>query len=171
MKKTLLILTAFCIGYFCIAATSKNISIYNVETEAETIMDQLYENKNVETYKFVIDNAIEDGCINITYYIDDEVVKNYNNVLIFQEETTYFFVGTTSKCLILRPDENHKRFHNGKTDVSNIDEGFVNALQNVKYIRKEKSMIRTNDLIMQFENNLNGHNYKIEMRYSINNSV
>lgn len=167
MKKTLLILTAFCIGYFCIAATSKNISIYNVETEAETIMDQLYENKNVETYKFVIDNAIEDGCINITYYIDDEVVKNYNNVLIFQEETTYFFVGTTSKCLILRPDENHKRFHNGKTDVSNIDEGFVNALKNVKYIRKEKNTIRTNDLIMQFENNLNGHNYRIEIKYNI----
>ena len=168
MKKTLLILTAFCIGYFCIAATSKNISIYNVETEAETIMDQLYENKNVETYKFVIDNAIEDGCINITYYIDDEVVKNYNNVLIFQEETTYFFVGTTSKCLILRPDENHKRFHNGKTDVSNIDEGFVNALQNIKYIRKEKNTIRTNNLIMQFENHFNGHDYKIEIKYNIN---
>ncbi len=168
MKKTLLILTAFCISYFCIAATSKNISIYNVETEAKTIMDQLYENKNVETYKFVIDNAIENGCINITYYIDDEVVQNYNNVLIFQEETTYFFVGTTSKCLILRPDENHKRFHNGKTDVSNIDEGFVNALQNIKYIRKEKNTIRTNNLIMQFENHFNGHDYKIEIKYNIN---
>lgn len=168
MKKILLILTAFCIGYFCIAATSNNISIYTVETDAETIMDQLYENKNVETYKFVIDNAIEDGCINITYYIDDEIVENHLNVLIFQEKTTYFFVGTTSKCLILRPDENHKRFHNGKIDVNNIDEGFVNALQNVKYMRKEKNTIKTNDLIMQFENHFNGHNYKIEIRYNIN---
>ena len=158
MKKTLLILTTLCIGYFCIAASSKNISIYTVETEAETIMDQLYENKNVETYKFIIDNAIEDGCINIT---------NYLNVLTFQEKTSYFFVGTTSKCLILRPDENHKSFHNGKIDVSTIDEGFVSALQNVKYIREEKTMIRTDDLIIQFENGYNNHNYRIDIKYSM----
>lgn len=167
MKKTLLILTTLCIGYFCIAASSKNISIYTVETEAETIMDQLYENKNVETYKFIIDNAIEDGCINITYYIDNEVVKNYLNVLTFQEKTSYFFVGTTSKCLILRPDENHKSFHNGKIDVSTIDEGFVSSLQNVKYIREEKTMIRTDDLIIQFENGYNNHNYRIDIKYSM----
>lgn len=167
MKKTLLILTTLCIGYFCIAASSKNISIYTVETEAETIMDQLYENKNVETYKFIIDNAIEDGCINITYYIDNEVVENYLNVLTFQEKTSYFFVGTTSKCLILRPDENHKSFHNGKIDVSTIDEGFVSALQNVKYIREEKTMIRTDDLIIQFENGYNNHNYRIDIKYSM----
>lgn len=168
MKKTLLIIIALCMCYFCIAASSKNISIYTVETEAESIMDQLYENKNVETYKFIIDNAIEDGCINITYYIDDEVVENYLNVLTFQEKTSYFFVGTTSKCLILRPDENHKSFHNGKIDVSTIDEGFVSALQNVKYIREEKTMIRTDDLIMQFENDYNHHNYRIEIKYSMN---
>ena len=92
MKKTLLILTTLCIGYFCIAASSKNISIYTVETEAETIMDQLYENKNVETYKFIIDNAIEDGCINITYYIDNEVVKNYLNVLTSKRKQLIFLL-------------------------------------------------------------------------------
>ena len=45
------------------------------------IRDRLYESKNVETYKFIIDNAIENGCINVTYYIDDKAVKtNYNAV-------------------------------------------------------------------------------------------
>lgn len=168
MKKTLLILTVLCISYFCSASSSKNISIYTVETEAETIMDQLYENKNVETYKFLIDNVLEDGCINITYYIDDEVVKNYLSVLVFREDTTYFFVGTTSKCLILQPDENNKRFHDGKIDVSTIDEGFVCALQNVEYIREDKAMIRTDDLIMKFENDYNNHNYRIEIKYNMN---
>jgi len=41
-------------------------------------------------------------------------------VLVFQDETSYFFIGTTSKCLFLRPDEKHKRFTDGKVDVSKI---------------------------------------------------
>ena len=56
---------------------------------------------------------------------------------------------------------------NGKVDVSSIDEGFIYALQNVSYIREEKGMIRNNDLIMQFENNYNNHNYRIEFKYGV----
>ncbi|MFR2768218.1 MAG: hypothetical protein ACLTAI_08005 [Thomasclavelia sp.] len=88
-------------------------------------------------------------------------------MLVFQDETSYFFIGTTSKCLFLRPDEKHKRFTDGKVDVSSIDEGFIYALQNVSYIREEKGMIRNNDLIMQFENNYNNHNYRIEFKYGV----
>ena len=100
-------------------------------------------------------------------YIDDKAVKTSYNVLVFQDETSYFFIGTTSKCLFLRPDEKHKRFTDGKVDVSSIDEGFIYALQNVSYIREEKGMIRNNDLIMQFENNYNNHNYRIEFKYGV----
>lgn len=108
MKKLILIVMMFCIGNLFIFASFDNTSIYTVETESEIIIDQLYESKNVETYKFIIDNAIENGCINVTYYIDDKAVKTSYNVLVFQDETSYFFIGTTSKCLFLRPDENIK---------------------------------------------------------------
>ena len=40
-------------------------------------------------------------------------------------------------------------------------------MQNVSYIREEKGMIRNNDLIMQFENNYNNHNYRIEFKYGV----
>lgn len=169
MKKIILIAMVFFIGNLFIFASSDNVSIYTVESESEIIIDQLYESKNIETYKFIIDNAVEDGCIDVTYYIDDEAVKNYYNVLVFQNETSYFFIGTSSKCLFLRPDTNNKRFSNGKVDVSTIDQGFIQTLQNVSYIRKEKDMIRNGDLIMQFENVYNNHNYRIEFKYGINN--
>ena len=125
MKKLILIVMMFCIGNLFIFASFDNTSIYTVETESEIIIDQLYESKNVETYKFIIDNAIENGCINVTYYIDDKAVKTSYNVLVFQDET------------------------------------------NVSYIREEKGMIRNNDLIMQFENNYNNHNYRIEFKYGV----
>ena len=167
MKKIMMFIMVFCISQTFIFAASDNISVYTVETESEIIIDQLYENKNVETYKFIIENAIEDGCINITYSIDDQVVRNDNNILVFQEKTSYFFIGTTPKHLFLRPDKKNKRFVKGKVDVSSIDEGFVYAMKNVGYIIQDKSMIRNDDLIMRFENVYNDHNYKIEFKYNV----
>lgn len=168
MKKMILILSVFCVGHFFIAASSENISIYTVECEAEIVIDQLFESKNVETYKFVIDNAIEDGCINVSYYIDDAVVRSYEHVVVFSKETSYFFVGATTKHLMIHPYEKIKDFFNGNVDVSTIDEGFVYALKNVKFIRKEKEDIKIGDLIMQFENSYNNHKYRIDIFYSMN---
>lgn len=174
MKKIILILTAFCVGHFFMGASTENTSIYTVECEAEIVIDQLFESKNVETYKFVIDNALEDSCFHTSYYIDDEEFLTYQQVVIFSEETTYFFVGTTSKCLMIHPYEKLKHF-GSKADVniSKFDGGeeLVYALKNVKYIREDKGIIKDGDLIMQFENSYNNHRYRIDILYSIHSET
>ena len=40
-------------------------------------------------------------------------------------------------------------------------------MQNVVYIREDKSMIRNDDLIIRFENVYNDHNYEIEFKYNV----
>lgn len=167
MKKIVLIVMIMSILFIPVSADSNNTNIYFEEIKSEKIIDQLYENKNVKTYKFIIENTIEDSRINVTYYIDNEIIKTDNSVVVFQEETSYFFIGTTLKCIILRPEKNIKSNKYGKTDISQIDEKFTEALQNVKYIRKEKSTIMNNDLIMQFEYSVNNHNYRIDFNYEV----
>ena len=58
--------------------------------------------------------------------------------LYSKKKQLIFLLEQLQKCLILRPDENHKRFHNGKTDVSNIDEGFVKCLAKYQIYQKRK---------------------------------
>lgn len=167
MKKMILIAMIISILFIPVSADSNNTNIYFEEIESEKIIDQLYENKNVRTYKFVVENTIEDSCINVTYYIDDKVIKTDNNVVVFQEETGYFVIGTTLQCIILRPDKNIKSNKYGKVDVSLIDEGFLQALQNINYVRKEKSTIMNNDLIIQFEYSMNNYKYRIDFYFEI----
>lgn len=172
MKKMILILTAFCVGYFFMGASTENTNIYTVECEAEIVIDQLFESKNVETYKFVIDNALEDSCFHTSFYIDDEEFITYQQVIIFSEETTYLFVGTTTKHLMITPYKKSKHIDSkANVDVSVLDERFVYALENVKYIRKDKGIIKDGDLIMQFENSYNNHKYRIDILYSIHSKT
>lgn len=167
MKKIILMVMIAGMFLTSVSANSNATSIYFEETDSAKIISQLYENKNVKTYKLVIDNAFENSHIDVIYYIDDEIIRTDDNVLIFQDNTSYFIVGTTLKKIILRPDKRNKGNTYGQKDVSKIDEKFAQALQNIKYIRKEKKSIMSGDLIIQFEYLTNNHIYRIDFKYAI----
>lgn len=167
MKKIILVVIIAGMFLIPVSADSNNTTIYYEEMDSAKTISQLYENKNVKYYKLIINNAIEDSHINVIYYIDGEIIKTDENVVVFQDKTSYFIVGTTLKKIILRPDKKNKRNKYGQKDVSKIDENFSQVIQNVKYIRKDKKTIMNNDLIIQFEYSLNNHIYRIDFKYII----
>ena len=51
--------------------------------------------------------------------------------------------------------------------MNKIDVGFTYALQKIRFIREDNTPIKNGDLILQFENSINNHNYRIDLKYSL----
>ena len=166
MKKIVLVL--FIVGIFLtpISAEQEITNIYHEESKEQKIIRQLYEDKNVRTYKFIVKNAVEDSFLDIVFYIDGEIKRTDISVLEFQNETDYFIIVMTLETLVIRSHRTKRKKYSTKA-MNKIDVGFTYALQKIRFIREDNTPIKNGDLILQFENSINNHNYRIDLKYSL----
>lgn len=80
MKKIVLVL--FIVGIFLtpISAEQEITNIYHEESKEQKIIRQLYEDKNVRTYKFIVKNAVEDSFWTLFFIL---MVKLREQILVY----------------------------------------------------------------------------------------